>query len=123
MSKRTTLSRKKIFLSKPKRKDVWRIWHFAWLDSGCLLGKRGVNITQSEIRDLFRGADIEPDAEEHRVVPKNPCTPLTAENVTIVSPDSRKTLVAMWKIAKSGDCEVSATAVEWLSHAGHSQQD
>ena len=44
--------RKKILSLKPKRKAVCRIWHFAWLDSECFVGKRGVNITQSEIRDL-----------------------------------------------------------------------
>jgi len=38
------------------------------------------------------------------------------ENATIVSLDSRKAFMVMWKLAKCNDSKVSTTASEWLSN-------
>ena len=110
-------------LKNPNKKALRKIWQYAWVDSESLLGKRDIHINQAEIRDMFKEIDLELDADKYRVVPRNPRVPLTVENARIVSPDSRRTLVNMWKIAKSSDCEVSAMALEWLSHAGKHQKD
>ena len=112
--------RKKTF-GNSKRKALWYIWHNAWIDSEKFVGKRGVSITQAEICGLFQASDIEPDVAKYRIVPKNPCMQLTVENATIVSLESRKAFMVMWKLAKSNDSEVSTTASEWLSV--HLQQD
>ena len=116
---RTILYRKKTF-GNSKRKALWYIWHNAWIDSEKFVGKRGVSITQAEICGLFQASNIEPDVAKYRIVPKNQCMQLTVENATIVSLDSRKAFMVMWKLAKSNDSEVSTTASEWLLHL---QQD
>jgi hypothetical protein len=118
--KRASLSSKKT-LKSPDKKALRKIWQYAWVDSESLLGKRDIHMNQAEIMHLFKGSDIELDADKYRVVPRNPHVPLTVENAKIVSPGSRRTLVAMWKIAKTGDCEVSAMAVEWLSQVGRDE--
>ena len=106
-------------LSDPKRRALWNIWHHAWLDSKHLLGKREICISQAEISDLFEKSGVEPDIDKHRVVPRNPRAPLTTENAFLVSLASRKALMALWRSAKSEDCEAlccSAVAKEWLLH-------
>jgi hypothetical protein len=108
-------------LSDPKRRTVWHIWHHAWLDSQHLLGKRDISITQAEIRDLFQKSNLEPDTTKYRVVPRNPCTPLTTENASLVTLASRKALMALWRSAKSPGCEALCISKEWLLHAGPPQ--
>ena len=119
MWERSISSRKKM-LSDPKRRALWHIWHHAWLDSQHLLGKRDISITQAEICNLFQKSNLEPDIAKYRVVPRNPCTPLTAENAFLVSLASSKALMALWRSAKSPDCEAlcsSEVSKEWLLHA------
>ena len=83
-------------LADPVQKAVYQIWQVSWEDSKFLMDKKGIRISQPEIRKIFHNLGIEPTLK-HRIVPMKPRELLTPENVRVVSSEDRKAFMACWR--------------------------
>ena len=83
-------------LADPVQKAVYQIWQVSWEDSKFLMDKKGIQISQPEIRKIFEELGIEPTLK-HRIVPMKPRELLTLDNVRVVSSEDRKAFMACWR--------------------------
>lgn len=112
-----TTARERMQKMTPEKKALWRMWHYAYIDSKALF------CTDKDEKSLFKQADIraacsemgiEPN-EELRVVPRVPTQPLGPENITLVSNRDRAMLAKIWRHGR--DREMYQRALERLAEA------
>ncbi len=93
--------REKMFGKNPRKKAVWRIWHYAYLDSRSSFPVKGGvdktrSLTQADIAAQCEAQGLEPTTEV-RVVPLDPRAPAKPGNMALVGREQRPLLVKVWK--------------------------
>lgn len=106
--------RDKCFSLQPQKLGLWRMWHYAYLDSKAVFLCSGWSLMQDDIQKLCDKTAVMP-SNQLRVVPLNPRSPLTTGNIAVVSRLGRTLLVKIWKVSKDVDMYVSALKLQQLT--------
>ena len=82
--------------ANPRKKALWRLWHYAYLDSRSAFCSPAGSPTQADIAALCDAVGLEPTMEL-RVVPVDPLGPAKPGNIALVRREDRPLLVNVWK--------------------------
>jgi hypothetical protein len=92
------IERQKMF-KDPSRLGLWRMWHYIYLDSKTVFGHEKLGIFQEHIKKNCLKNSIKPSVES-RILPTDPRSPITEDNISLVDRIGRMVLTNTWKLTK-----------------------